>query len=153
MRGRMPRTGKEGMYIKRLLKDLMSKYKKQFILVTVCLLLTSISQTSAAIFSPKIINEVITPVLDKTAVFSDVSGLLLQYILTMAGLYLIGITSSFVYTRVNAVVTQSFLNDMRKKVFNHMEKLPISYFDRNTHGDIMSVYTTFSKTLPRAGQR
>ena len=141
MRGRMPRTGKEGMYIKRLLKDLMAKYKKQFILVTICLLLTSISQTSAAIFSPKIINEVITPVLKNTAEFSDVSGLLLMYILIMAGLYAIGITSSFIYTRVNAVVTQSFLNDMRKKVFNHMEKLPISYFDRNTHGDIMSVYT------------
>ena len=56
MRGRMPKTGKEGIYTKRLLSDLLKGYKKQFIIVVVCILLVSISQISAGIFSPKIID-------------------------------------------------------------------------------------------------
>ena len=38
-------------------------------------------------------------------------------------------------------VTQGFLYKMRTDMFKKMEKLPISYFDRNQHGDIMSTYT------------
>lgn len=138
---RMPRTGNEGKQMKRLLSDLWKGYKKELIIVTICLLLTSISNTAGSLFSPRIINEVITPVIKNGAKFSDVSGLLLQLILTMAAMYIVGIASSFAYTRIMAGVTQKFLNDMRERTFAHMEKLPISYFDRHTHGDIMSIYT------------
>lgn len=138
---RMPRTGNEGKQMKRLLSDLWKGYKKELIIVTICLLLTSISNTAGSLFSPRIINEVITPVIKTGAKFSDVSGLLLQLILTMAAMYIVGIASSFAYTRIMAGVTQKFLNDMRERTFAHMEKLPISYFDRHTHGDIMSIYT------------
>ena len=138
---RMPRTGNEGKQMKRLLSDLWKGYKKELIIVTICLLLTSISNTAGSLFSPRIINEVITPVIKNGAKYSDVSGLLLQLILTMAAMYIVGIASSFAYTRIMAGVTQKFFNDMRERTFAHMEKLPISYFDRHTHGDIMSIYT------------
>ena len=138
---RMPRTGNEGKQMKRLLSDLWKGYKKELIIVTICLLLTSISNTAGSLFTPRIINDVITPVIKNGAKFSDVSGLLLQLILTMAAMYIVGIASSFAYTRIMAGVTQKFLNDMRERTFAHMEKLPISYFDRHTHGDIMSIYT------------
>ena len=140
---RMPRTGNEGKQLKRLLGDLWKGYKKELIFVTICLLLTSISNTVGSLFTPKIINEVIAPVIDPelNVSFSDVQGLLLELVLTMAVMYIIGIAASFLYTRVMAVVTQRFLNDMRERTFAQMEKLPISYFDRHTHGDIMSIYT------------
>ena len=140
---RMPRTGNEGKQLKRLLGDLWKGYKKELIFVTICLLLTSISNTVGSLFTPRIINEVIAPVIDPelNVSFSDVQGLLLELILTMAVMYIIGIAASFLYTRVMAVVTQRFLNDMRERTFAQMEKLPISYFDRHTHGDIMSIYT------------
>ena len=38
-------------------------------------------------------------------------------------------------------VTQGFLRDLRIEMFEHMESLPIRYFDRTPHGDTMSVYT------------
>jgi ATP-binding cassette subfamily B protein len=60
---RMPRTGNEGKQMKRLLSDLWKGYKKELIIVTICLLLTSISNTAGSLFSPRIINEVITPVI------------------------------------------------------------------------------------------
>ena len=139
---RMPKTGNEKKTAKRLIKDLWSGYKKELILVVIFLLLTSISNTVGSIFTPKIVDEVITPVVKyHTKEFADVKDLLLNLIITMGSLYAVGIVSSLVYNRIMAGVTQSFLNDMRKKTFGQMEKLPISYFDRNTHGDIMSIYT------------
>ena len=138
---RMPRTGNEGKIIKRLLSDLWKGYKKELIFVSFCLLLTALSKTVGSLFTPRIINDVITPVIKEGKTFADVSTLLLQLILTMAALYVVGILGSFIYTRIMAGVTQKFLNDMRERTFAHMEKLPISYFDRHTHGDIMSIYT------------
>ena len=142
----MPKTGNEGKVAKRLLKDLFSRYKKELIMVFILLIFTSISNVTGSLFTPRIINEVIKPVVSPeegvaALQFSDVSGLLLKLIITMGTLYLIGIVSSLLYTRIMAGVTQSFLNDMREKTFAHMQTLPIKYFDRRTHGDIMSVYT------------
>ena len=144
------KTGNEMKILKRLLKDLWSEYKKQLTLVLVCLVLTSISTTTASIFLAQIVNRVITPVISGVSdsngivtylTYSDVSPILWKLILMMGSIYIIGITSSFTYTRIMAGVTQGFLNKMRKKTFNHMQKLPIPYFDKNTHGDIMSIYT------------
>ena len=141
MRGRMPKSGNEGKTAKRLLKDLFSLYGKELIIVSILLLLTSISNVTGSIFSPKIIDDVIKPVLSNEATFSDVSGLLLELVITMGSIYLVGIISSLLYTQIMARVTQHFLNDMRERTFAHMQTLPISYFDRRTHGDIMSIYT------------
>ena len=44
-------------------------------------------------------------------------------------------------------VTQHFLRDIRNELFEHMESLPIRYFDQTTHGDIMSIYTNDTDTL------
>jgi ATP-binding cassette subfamily B protein len=142
----MPKSGNEGKVAKRLLKDLFSRYKVQLILVFILLIFTSISNVTGSLFTPRIINDVIKPVVSPeegvmALTFADVSELLLQLIITMGTLYLIGIISSLLYTRIMATVTQHFLNDMREKTFAHMQTLPIKYFDRRTHGDIMSVYT------------
>ena len=141
MRGRMPKSGNEGKTAKRLLKDLFSLYGKELIIVSILLLFTSISNVTGSIFSPRIIDEVIKPVLAKEKLFPEVSGLLLELVITMGAIYLIGIISSLLYTQIMAKVTQHFLNDMRERTFAHMQTLPISYFDRRTHGDIMSIYT------------
>ena len=139
--GRMPKSGNEGKVAKRLLKDLFSLYGKELIIVSILLLLTSISNVTGSIFTPKIIDDVIKPVLSGEKVFAEVSELLLQLVLTMGSVYLLGIASSLIYTQIMAKVTQHFLNDMRERTFAHMQTLPISYFDRRTHGDIMSIYT------------
>lgn len=150
MPSRMPKTGNEMKNAKRLIGDLWKGYKKELIIVIILLLLTSISNTVGSIFTPKIVDNVITPVVSGIELesgeiiyktFAEVEGLLLRLVIMMGSLYLVGIISSLIYNRIMAGVTQSFLNDMRKRTFGQMEKLPISYFDRNTHGDIMSIYT------------
>lgn len=144
------KDGNEMKNLKRLLKDLWKSYKKQLILVIICLALSSFSMTVGSIFLAQIINKVISPVVngvkDSNGIityltFDDVSSTLWQLIAIMAGIYIVGILGSFIYTRVMAGVTQGFLNKMRERTFHHMQTLPIPYFDKHTHGDVMSVYT------------
>lgn len=141
MRGKMPKTGNEGKITKRLLKDLFSKYGKHFIAVVILLLVTSISNVTGSLFTPRIINDVIKPVTDGVKTFKEVTPTLFKLIITMGSVYLSGILATVIYTQIMAKVTQHFLNDMREKTFAHMQTLPIKYFDRRTHGDIMSIYT------------
>ena len=79
--------------------------------------------------------------------FEVVKAELLRLILIMGIIYVIGIIGSLVYSQMMAVITQDFLNTMRKRTFTAMEKLPIKYFDINNNGDIMSVYTNDVDTI------
>ena len=61
--------------------------------------------------------------------------------------YGIGALSTFAYNRIMVYVTQGTLRNLRNQMFEHMEKLPIKYFDTHSHGDIMSMYTNDIDTL------
>src|SRR5699024_10106013 len=74
-------------------------------------------------------------------------GPLKNIILIMAGIYLAGIVCNYLYNRLMINISQGVLNDISAQMFNHMQKLPIRYFDSRTHGDIMSTYTNDVDTL------
>ena len=56
-------------------------------------------------------------------------------------IYLTGIISSYVYSRILVSISARTLYNIRSDLFNKMEKLPIKYFDTNKHGELMSLYT------------
>ena len=66
---------------------------------------------------------------------------IISTLIILASIYAVGIIASVVYQQLGAILTQKFLRDMRNDMFTKMQKLPVKYFDQNTHGDIMSVYT------------
>ena len=76
-----------------------------------------------------------------------------QLVTTLACIYGVGILSSLFWNRAMAIVTQGSLEKLREKLFNHMQDLPISYFDTHTHGEIMSRYTNDVDTLRQAVHR
>jgi len=130
--------------IGRILKMLFKSYKWQMITVTVCIVLVSFASTIASIFvnqSVLYIGEGLESGID--AVF----GKIVTAILLMLSIYAIGWVASFAYTRIMAIVSQSFLNDIRKEMFNKMQGFPLRYFDTNAHGDIMSHYTNDVDTI------
>ncbi|MDD6479269.1 MAG: ABC transporter ATP-binding protein [Oscillospiraceae bacterium] len=130
--------------IKRLLSYLFKYYKAQLILVAVCIALTSVISALPAIFLNKIISLIENyNVLGKDAFFNQLA----ITVLLLATLFLIGLIANFVYTRTMAIVTQSFLNRMRKDMFSGMQRLPIRYFDTRTSGDVMSYYTNDIDTM------
>ena len=65
----------------------------------------------------------------------------------MGVVYAIGVFASYWWSRSMAIITQRFLNEFRKAMFNHMEDLPIKYFDTHAHGSIMSIYTNDIDTI------
>ena len=130
--------------ILRLIKYLFKYYKVYLTIVAICILFSAFSGTVSSLFLNKIVL-IITDGLDKgyDAIYADLLGV----IMTMIGLYVVGIASSFIYTRLMAIITQGFLNKMRQNMFGGMQSLPIKYFDTHTHGDIMSYYTNDIDTL------
>lgn len=130
--------------ILRLIKYLFKYYKTYLTIVAICILFSAFSGTVSSLFLNKIVL-IISDGLKKgyDAIYADLLGV----IVTMIGLYIVGIASSFIYTRLMAIITQGFLNKMRQNMFGGMQSLPIKYFDTHTHGDIMSYYTNDIDTL------
>ena len=131
--------------LKRLLKLLFSEYKISLIVVTVCIILSTLASTASSLFLNQLVSRIEAGV--KTGWTAATSSSIVSLIATMGCIFLVGIITSFVYTRIMAVVTQGFLNKTRQKMFSKMENLPIKYFDTHPHGDIMSYYTNDIDTL------
>ncbi len=129
----------------KLLGYMFHYYKGRLILVICCIAVTAVAGISSSIFLEILVDDVITPGLELG--FDAVKGQLYTIIGIMAGIYVFALICSFVYNRIMAVVTQGFLKHVREDMFNSMQKLPIRYFDTNTHGDIMSYYTNDTDAL------
>ncbi len=129
--------------VKRLLKY-MAKYKVQYFIVLICIIISSIVSVMSQMFLKSLIDDYITPLLaEQIPIYTN----LLKFLGFVSILYLIGILSTFIYNRIMVNVSQGVLKNIRDDMFNHMQTLPISYFDQNTHGDIMSRYTNDTDTL------
>ncbi len=148
MRGRgMQMHGKlekpDSKTVKRLF-SYIGKYKLRFLFVFLCILLSSAASVSSSIFLKVLIDDHITPMLLNKS--TDFSGLLAA-LFVMAGIFLVGIVSTYLYNRIMVTIAQGTLKSIRDDMFTHMQTLPIKYFDQNTHGDIMSLYTNDTDTL------
>ena len=128
----------------RLLKYLLKYYKGYLVVVGICIVISSITGVLPAMFLNRIVSLIENA--DKLGADGFNSGLISTIIL-MAGLFGVGVISNFIYTRIMAIVTQGFLNHMRKDMFGGMQKLPVKFFDTHTHGDIMSHYTNDIDTI------
>ena len=132
--------------LKRIIKLLFKTYPWQMALVCLCIVVVSFSSTIAGIFMNQFIlhiEDALNGVRTVDAVFKDITML----IVIMLSIYATGWVCNFVYTRIMAIVTQSFLDTLRREMFNKMQGFPIRYFDTNAHGDIMSHYTNDVDTI------
>lgn len=145
MTGRIPKFDKanKGVF-KRLLKYIFKDYIKEFIIVFICIILSSIASVSSSLFVEKLIDDYITPLL---GVENPVFAPLLKAIGVMVIIYFVGIVATYVYNRVIAIISQGVLKNIRNEMFEHMQKLPIKYFDTHTYGEVMSYYTNDTDTL------
>ena len=119
-------------------------YKARFIIVLICLALSSCAMASGSMVLMTLVDGYIKPMM--TEVSPDFSGLL-RAIILLACIYLIGTAASFTYNRIMVVIAQGVLKRVRDRMFDHMQTLPLRYFDSHTHGDIMSHYTNDTDTL------
>ena len=129
---------------KRLLGYITKNYKKHLVIVFICIILSSVAGVAGSMFLGTLIDDYISPLLlEPTPVFTG----LLKAIITMGLIYLVGVISTFVYTRIMARISQGVLKEIRDEMFNKMQSFPIKYFDTHTHGEIMRYFTNDVDTL------
>lgn len=138
------RVENPGKLFVRLMSYVGKKYKIHCILVVVCIVVSALANVQGTLFMKTLIDEYIQPLIGKEN--PDYSQLL-SAILRVATFYLAGIIAAFVQARLLMYVAQGTLKSIRIELFNHMESLPIKYFDTHAHGDIMSLYTNDVDTL------
>ena len=131
--------------LKRLLKDLFRRYHFLLVIVMLCLAINAATNFSASIFI-KNFTDALTEAVKGGDWEAGWKNIVFLSIL-LGSIYLLGVIASLAWNLILVHVTQNYLNETRIKMFNHMETLPIRYFDTHKHGDIMSVYTNDTDTL------
>ncbi len=136
----------------RLVKLLIHDHPVLVLLIIVCIALNAIIGVMPAVYIKTITSYIVDGLaLAKqaggAAAWAEYAPLVGKSLLTMTLLFVAGIICGTAREQFGAVLTQTFLDDMRKRMFNKMEELPIKFFDTNTHGDIMSLYTNDIDTL------
>ena len=130
--------------ILRTVSYIGKNYKTGFAFTVFFLLLSSLAGViSSYLFTP-ILNDYIVPYIGVEN--PDLSGLVMM-LGVMAFVYTTGVVSSYIYKRLISIISTGMLEDMRKDLFRVMEKLPVSFFDRKTHGEIMNFYTNDIDTM------
>ena len=119
-------------------------YKLQFCAVVAGILVSAWATLQSTLFTQTLIDDYITPMLQTG---SNDYGPLALAIGKLALVAVLGIAAAYLYNRLMVTISQGTLRDLRIDVFEHMETLPISYFDTHSHGDIMSIYTNDIDTL------
>ena len=142
--GESKKVDKPGKILGRILGYVFKKYKVHMIIVFVCIIVSVLANVQGTLFIQKLIDDYITPLMNTSS--PDFTPLLYA-MARVAGFYLLGAASTFLYSKLMVYVTQGTMRSLRIDVFSHMESLPIKFFDTHSHGDIMSVYTNDIDTL------
>ena len=130
--------------LKRLLAFIMKRYKYRYMIVMVCIAISSLISVIGTLFMKTLIDDYILPMVDgRIQSFEP----LIRALMFMVGIYGIGIVCNYAYNLIMMYVSQNVLKDVRDEMYAHMETLPIKYFDTHQHGDIMSHYTNDTDTL------
>lgn len=144
--GPAPFAGKQKISkgtLKRLLKYL-KPYWWAYLIVFVMLIVTAfVSNTMSRMWQP-LIDNYIEPIVENyanTSFAEEMWGKLVSFLTGRAIIFGCGILAYFIYGQIIAIISHRILRNLRRDVFNHMETLPVKYFDQHLYGEIMSYYT------------
>ena len=142
---RKPRVTKDTLTTgKRLLGYVLRDYKLRFIGVFFCILMSSIASISVSLSLKFLLDDYIIPLIGKqNPNYTE----LYRAMAVLGCIFLCGVIATFIYSRLMVYIGQGVLKKVRDEMFEHMQKLPIRYFDQNTNGSIMSLYTNDTDTL------
>lgn len=154
MRGPRPKVENPGKLLVRLLKYVFEDYLIHCIFVVILIFVSVLASVQGTLFTKNLIDDYITPFL---LTDNPDFGPLAEAIKRVAVFYGIGVVSGFSYNKIMIYVTQGVQRRLRNELFEHMQQLPVKYFDTHAHGDIMSLYTNdidtmrqlVSQTLPQ----
>ena len=142
----MPREKAKKGTLKRLLKYVFT-YKVRMVVIIIAIIVSAVAQAGSALFLQALIDRYIMPLVGESV--PDWAPLI-QALIFMGILYALGTFSAWLYSYLLVGVEQGVMKEIRDEMFEHMQTLPISYFDTHEHGDVMSRYTNDTDTLRQA---
>lgn len=149
--GRMAAEAKKGRELDhpfrtfmRLMQFVFSMYGWQYGVVIALIVVTIYAQVRGNLFFQTLIDNYITPMLKSG---DHDFGPLLSAVGVMAAIYAVGVVAAAISAVLKVFITQGFMMKLRNRMFTHMQKLPLGYFDTNSRGDVMSLYTNDIDTL------
>jgi len=128
----------------RLFAFVMKYYKFSFVAVAACIVVTSCTTLASTLFTRTLIDDYIAPYIGQaTHDFGDLASALVK----LGAVLVVGALCSYLHSRLMINVSQGTMLKLRTSTFEHMESLPIKYFDSHPHGNVMSTYTNDVDTL------
>ncbi len=143
MRGPVQKPKNALKTIMRILKY-VGRYKFLLIVVAGCILISSAASIASSYLLKPLIDDHIAPYIGHQN--PDMSGCI-KLLIVMAMIYFCGVAASYIYSRIMLQISAKTLERIRIDLFNHMQDLPISYFDKHPHGELMSRYTNDMDTM------
>lgn len=139
---RMPQGGWKT--IARVLRYVFTGYRWSLLTVLLCIVVSSVTTLASTLFTRSLIDDYIVPL---TAQLNPDFQPLAHALTTLALVLVVGACASYVQSLLTIRIGQGVLLRLRCDLFSHMQQLPIPYFDRHAHGNLMSVYTNDVDTL------
>ena len=129
---------------KRLFKEIVKGNGLKLAVVLVCIVISSLVTVFVSNMIETLIDDYITPMLTGGQVgFGELALAIVRWAAIMA----IGVLSVFVYSRIMVTLAQDALMSIRNRMFEKLERLPISYYDQTQHGATMSLFTNDADSL------
>ena len=122
----------------RKLMGYIGRYKGSLVLVAVCLVVSSGASVATSYMLKPLLNSYIIP--------GDFPGLF-KMLLLMGGLFALSSLCSYAYARIMVHVAQHTVAALRQDLFDRLQELPVSYYDRHQSGDLMSRFTNDIDTV------
>ncbi len=122
----------------RLFRYVLKHYKWSVLTVLVCIVISSVTSLASTLFTKTLIDDYIIPL---TQADNPEYASLMQTLFKLGVVLLAGVICSYTYNRLMIYVSQGTMLRLRKNIFENMQRLPISYFDSHSHGELMSTYT------------
>ena len=129
----------------RLIRTVFSFYPVLLPVTIGCILINAIVSSMPSVFMQNAI--AVVEATYKTGDWASASGTIFRLLTILITLYVISLAAGAAFNQLMAIITQGTLAKLREKMFDHMQDLPIRYFDTHSHGDIMSFYTNDIDTL------
>ena len=129
---------------KKTVKHLLSylgHYKWAFLLIAILVFISAGAGIMGTFLIKPVVNNFIVP--------GNMKGLIIA-VCGMGVMYACGALSTLGYNRLMVHTSQKVVSEIRMDLFKHTQKLPLKYFDNNTHGEIMSHFTNDVDTVQEA---
>ena len=145
MRGRRPAFSMK--ILTRIVGNLFRAYPVMLPLSIFCMICSAVVSSIPSIFLQKVLAIVTAYQKAGNTSWTEAAQQIVPLVSILIALYVCSIVFLTFQSQMMAIITQGFLDKMRRKMFDSMQNLPISFFDSHKHGDVMSYYTNDIDTL------